>query len=78
MKSLHLICACGGGHEPPAIFLAELYDTVRKYLTQFDDKNNMMAALSIVENKVYGIHETANKQQLQWICGRSELGHAVL
>jgi hypothetical protein len=27
---------------------------VRKYLTQFDDKNNMMAALSIVENKVYG------------------------
>jgi len=31
----------------------------------------MMAALSIVENKVHGVHETAKKQQLQWICGRS-------
>lgn len=51
---------------------------MRKYLTQFDVKNNMMAALSIVENKVYGVHETAKKQQLQCACGRSELGRAVL
>jgi hypothetical protein len=50
---------------------------VRKYFTQFDVKNNMMAALSIIENKVYGVHETAKKQQLQWICGRRERGHAV-
>jgi hypothetical protein len=38
----------------------------------------MMAALTVVENKVYGVHEKAKKQQLQWIYGRSELGHAVL
>jgi hypothetical protein len=50
---------------------------MRKYFTQFDVKNNTMAALSVIKNKVYRVHKTVKQQQLQWICGRSERGHAV-
>jgi hypothetical protein len=55
----------GGKSEPPATFLLALegIDTVRKYLMKFDVEN-MMAALSSIENQVYRVQQKAEKQQL--------------
>jgi hypothetical protein len=56
----------GGKSEPPATFLSALGDihTVRKYLIKSDVKDNPMAALSSIENKVYRVQQKANEQQL--------------
>jgi hypothetical protein len=56
----------GGKSEPPATFLSALegIDTVRKYLMKFDVNDNMMAALSSIENEVYKVQQKAKKQQL--------------
>jgi hypothetical protein len=67
MKSLHLNVSVegeegGGGRgddagksHPPATFLSALegIKTGRKYLMKFNSSNNMMAALSSIENKVF-------------------------
>jgi hypothetical protein len=55
------VCACAAeklvlsavNFTLPAAFLSALdgIDTVRKYLIKFDDKDNMMAALSSTQNK---------------------------
>jgi hypothetical protein len=39
-------------------------DTVRKYLMKFDVSDNIMAALSSIENEVYRVQHRAEKQQL--------------
>jgi hypothetical protein len=56
----------GGKSEPPATFLSALegIDTVRKYLMKFDVNDNMMAALSSIENEVFRVQQKAKKQQL--------------
>jgi hypothetical protein len=47
----------GGRSEPPATFLSALEgtDTVKQYLMKFDVDDNIMAALSSIENKVYRV-----------------------
>jgi hypothetical protein len=47
----------GGESEPPATFLSALegIHTVRKYRMKFDVNGNIMAALSSIENEVYGV-----------------------
>jgi hypothetical protein len=37
---------------------------VRKYLMKFDVDENTMAALSSIENEVYGVQQKAKKQRL--------------
>jgi hypothetical protein len=56
----------GGKSEPPAIFLSALVgiDTVKKYLMKFDVGDNMVAALSSIENEVYRVQQKVKKQQL--------------
>jgi hypothetical protein len=51
--------------EPPATVLSALegMNTVRKYLMKFG-VDNMMAALSSIENKVYRVQQKAKKQLL--------------
>jgi hypothetical protein len=47
----------GGKCKPPVTFLSSLkgISTVRKYLMRFDVNDNMMAALSSIENRVYRV-----------------------
>jgi hypothetical protein len=52
--------------EPPATFLSALedIDTMRKYLINFEVKDNTTAALSSIENEVCWVQQKAKKQQL--------------
>jgi hypothetical protein len=54
----------GGRSEPPATFKSALEGicTLRKYLMQFD-VDNMMVAISSMENKVYRFQQKAKQQQ---------------
>jgi hypothetical protein len=40
------------------------FDFVKKYPIKFGDDDNMMAALSSIENNVYRVRQKTNKQQL--------------
>jgi hypothetical protein len=51
LKSLHLSAL-------------EVINTVRKYLMTFDVNDNMLAALSGIENEVYRVQQKVKQQQL--------------
>jgi hypothetical protein len=50
---------------PPATYLSALkgINTARKYLMGFDVNDDMMAALSSIENKLYRVQQKVKQQQ---------------